>query len=221
MDLRRVKTFVISPGTGPHEAKLRNAMKVLADAGFEDVEHVPSATGDKSDCLTQANVGIFETAALPFIIVEDDIAVFDDHGGFVLDVPPDADAVYLGVSVWTYPYNTICAGQHIRRNQPTDFGGVDGGELVRLRGMTGGHAILYLGAAYVRQLSSCALHHMTKAHTPHDLVAAALQHRHHVYATTSPIFYQDGRLGGQESETRLAWEGCFRAAHPGGPRQGT
>lgn len=206
MDMRRVKTFVISPGTGSYESKLRNALAVLAAAGFEDVEHVPSAiSDDKYACLTNANVGIFEKATPPYIIVEDDIALFDDHGGFVLDVPPGADAVYLGVSVWTYPYNTLRADLHIRANVPSDFDNADNG-LVRLHGMTGGHAILYLDAAYTRQLSSCALYHVATRQLPHDLVAAALQHQYNAYAMTRPLFYQDGRLGGQELQTRLTWQ---------------
>lgn len=221
MDLRRVKTYVISPGTGAYEPKLRNALAVLAAAGFEDVEHVPSAVGDKPDCLTQANISILEKAEPPFIIVEDDIALFDEHGGFGLMVPHGAAAVCLGVSVWTYPYNTIRADQHIRANVPSDFEAAENG-LVRVRGMTGGHAILFLGKAHTRQLASCALHHMTTRHTPHDIVAAALQHQHKVYAMKRPIFYQDGRLGGQEPETRLRWQdGHFRQSHPRGQHQDT
>lgn len=208
MDLRKVRVYVISPGVGKYEARLKKTMERLQAAGFQDLEHVGSVHDDNpTNSLSRTNLMIFEkekTRTGPFIIVEDDIQI-EDHAQFILHPPPDAVAVYLGVSMWVYPYeyHTLSCGKNIRTIREEDAISYDD-SLVEIRGMTSAHAILYLDRGFMGTLSLCIQSHLGLK-TAHDLVLATLQQYFKMYAFKRPIFYQDIEEGGQQIMTRLSW----------------
>lgn len=210
MDLRRVRVYLISPGTGKYEPRLRNAMDRLRRVGFREVEHVPSVPDESpTNSLSKTNLLIFEKEKDrdgPFLVVEDDIqteGVPDDM--WQVAIPQDAVAVYLGVSKWVYPhaYHTLSCSKHIRLTTPMDTVSHDD-RLVAIRGMTSTHAILFLDRPFLQTVSLCIRSHLP-LRTPHDLVLATLQQHYKVYALKQPLFYQDLQQGGQQLETRLIW----------------
>lgn len=209
MDLREVRVYVISPGTGKFRKRLQETITRLRSAGFTKIEHVWSVPDpNPTDSLSRTNLVIWEKEqdrAGPFLVVEDDIQVVPG-AGFVLTLPPGAAAIYLGVSVWVYPYeyHTLSCGKNIRHITGHDTRPYDD-HLVEVRGMTGGHAILYLDRGFTRTLSLCVRSHLG-LHTAHDLVLATLQRHFPVYAMKNPLFYQDAMIGGQQNETKLRWQ---------------
>lgn len=211
MDLRQVKVYVISPGVGKYMLRLRNTLTRLRDVGFQDVEHVFSVPDESpTNSLSKTNLVIFEKEkdrTDPFIIIEDDIQVEDLMSGDIwcLPVPEDAVAVYLGVSLWVYPYeyHTLSCGKHIRFITQKETLSHDD-RLVRIKGMTSTHAILFLDRSFIQTLSLCIRSYLN-VRTPHDLIMATLQQHYKVYALKQPFFYQDFHEGGQQCETRLIW----------------
>lgn len=211
MDLRQVKVYVISPAVGKYELRLRNTLSRLYRVGFQNVEHVPSVPDENpTNSLSRTNLVIFEKekdGTEPFMIIEDDVRVEDLVGDdkWHLDVPQDAAAVYLGVSLWVYPYeyHTLSCGKHIRYIKPEEAISYDD-RLVLIKGMTSAHAILFLDRSFLRTLSLCIQSHLNIG-TPHDLILATLQQHYPVYALKQPIFYQDIQHSGQQLETRLIW----------------
>lgn len=192
-------------------SRLRNTMSRLQQVGFQDIEHVFSVPDESpTNSLSKTNLVIFEKEkdrADPFIIIEDDIQVEDflTNDMWCLQIPQDAVAVYLGVSLWVYPYeyHTLSCGKHIRFITPEDTVPYDD-RLVRIKGMTSTHAILFLDRSFIKTLSLCIRSYLN-VRTPHDLIFATLQQHYNVYALKQPFFYQDFQEGGQQCETRLIW----------------
>lgn len=215
MDLRKVRVYVISPGVGKYKTRLKTTLDRLIGVGFQDIEHIKSIPDDNlANSLSRTNLFIFEKekdGTGPFIIIEDDIQIEDiiTENMWFVDVPPDASALYLGVSMWVYPYgyHTLSCGENIR---PTSGGDTISynDRLVRISGMTSTHAIMFIDRTFIKNISVCIRSHL-QLKTPHDLVLATLQKYYHVYAMKQPFFYQDIHQGGQEKETRLIWKNGF------------
>lgn len=211
MDLRQIKVYVISPGVGKYMSRLTSTLMRLQHAGFQDVEHVFSVFDESpTNSLSKTNLLIFEKEKYrtdPFIIIEDDIQVEDllTNDMWCLHIPEDAVAVYLGVSLWVYPYeyHTLSCGKHIRFITPEETLSYDD-RLVQIKGMTSTHAILFLDRLFLQTLSLCIRSYLN-VRTPHDLILATLQQHYKVYALKQPFFYQDFQKGGQQCETRLIW----------------
>jgi len=223
--LKDVKVYVVSPGAGKYLARLLSVFERLVTAGFGRVEFfkslpslsdgaakeigVSSHTG--TDSLARTIMAILTRELVggirrPFIIVEDDVGIMTDADS--VDVPDDADALYLGVSKWIYPhkYETLGRGFHIQENGPEFVKECGSDSVTRILGMTGGHAIMFINPEYVRQFIAAMTTRLPYS-TPHDLVYATLQPKFNVYALKNPMFYQDAALGGQEAVTRLRYNG--------------
>jgi hypothetical protein len=84
--------------------------------------------------------------------------------------------------------------------------------LVRIKGITGGHAILYISREYIRtfidKMTDISKHIVD---LPHDLLFSTLHPSFNVLGLKKPMFYQDATLGGQEDVTKISFNGeCFR-----------
>ena len=217
IDLMGCRVYMISPGTGKYRERALLCFQRLMDYGFRHIEMVRSIPDSYPiNSLTRTVVWIMErerhaSPPLPFIIVEDDI--HEMHLCKQLDIPDNADAIYLGLSHWIYPhpYHSLGTGLHIRPSNSTDFTDTSD-DIVRIRGMLAGHAILFVNQPsndnnHRDYLSQCIVRIKDRIphKTPHDLILAALQHEYPVYALKYPIFFQDEALGGQEGVTRLQW----------------
>ena len=229
LSIKDIKVYIVSPGTAHYVTRLHTVFERLVSNGFKRVEFFRSVASESelskketgvsihtgTDSLSRTILAILEHELVggmrnPFIIVEDDVQVF--HKYDLIEIPDDADAVYLGVSKWIYPhkYETLGRGFHIQENGPTHV--KDATEYTtRILGMTSGHAILFLNPEYVRRFIAAMMPRLPFS-TPHDLVYATLQPEFNVFALKKPMFYQDGTLGGQEAVTRLVYDGaCYRA----------
>lgn len=206
MDLRTVKTYIISPNTGKYKDRLQEVMRRVCDHGFCDVEHMTSVPDPcPTNSLSLTNLLIFEKEKdknRPFLVLEDDIQF--SHTDYHIVIPPNAVAIHLGVSIWVYRYgyDTIGTGKHIQPITTHDISHYNDPKLVRIRGMTSGHAILYVDPGYISILGLCIQSNI-KTNTPHDIVMASLQHYFQHYALKHALFYQDAMLGGQERETHF------------------
>lgn len=212
IDLRTVKIYLISPGTGKYEARQATVLQRLKEFGCTNVEVIQSLSDSSgTNSLTRTNIEIFKremNTNKPFLTLEDDCQfLFDQH---VFEIPDSADAVYFGVSRWVYPHSFESLWRrhieqyHIRENHIGDH--TLNESLVQIRGMTGGHAILFISTKFITTFLNC-IDSLLQWQTPHDLIFATLQQQFEVYALPVPLLYQDASLGGQEKETKLRYSG--------------
>ena len=112
---------------------------------------------------------------------------------FEIEVPDDADALFLGVSQWARYLNFSGPFLHYRK--------VDE-KIVQVYNMLSGHAVIYLSEEY-RQVCSriskyCGYHLMDHM----DNGYAETQKYYNVYSLDTPMFKQNGHNGGVTS-TRI------------------
>ncbi len=218
INLKKTKVYLVSPGTGKYSSRLITVFSRLVSLGFERIEFyrsVVDASGLNS--LNKTNIAIFEqelkSPEEPFIIIEDDCG-FTGPVPDELEIPDDCDAFYLGLAKWVYPhsYETLGRGYHIRENKSEDVEDIGAG-LVKLKGFTSTHAVLYFSRSYmeefIRRMKPLTLRQ--DAIISLDLVFATMQPQSKVYALKNPLCFQDSQLGGQEAVTHISYNGsCFR-----------
>lgn len=196
--------YIISPGTDKYRHRLHKSFERLVDYGFHKIIYVKSIPDESvTKSLSLTFLSIIQSAVPPYIIVEDDICLGQKKD--VFEVPDDAVALYLGVSIWVYPHtfdHIRQDGFHIRPCTRDDFRDVNE-ELVQILGVLSTHAILFLEKNFIRFLSQKMLQGLER---PHDLYIAVAQREYAVYAYKTPVFFQDKQLGGQEDVTNLIWK---------------
>lgn len=126
----------------------------------------------------------------PVLILEDDCDITKWYNP-IIEIPDDADAVYLGTSVrgliddWKYhDYRTF----PIWRNKPTLLG--DFGQVYKIKNMLSTHAILFVSKRY-KEYCMNLVEYRSIDDLPVDVIYAAGMKDYNIYATKEPFFYQD------------------------------
>lgn len=181
---RSVTDFPVTYICPDHNEKYKkrniDTRTLLEKIGFNSITHHQSGTNQYPKCLVEATIDILErhTDDMPFLLVEDDIAW---TGISKIEFPPDADAIYLGVS--------FCAG-HPEENTHKLYCELQeySNSTSRVLNMLSAHAILYISKRYkqavVNQLRA-------NENTYNDVLMSRIQKQYNIYTVNFPIFYQD------------------------------
>jgi len=182
LDLRKITALYINllQDTGRNN----DMKKLFKTCGFEshyriDAEYTPNSLAGCS--LSHYNA--LNEVEPPFILFEDDCVVKNFKP--IIEIPDDADAVYLGISSWGRMNSH--SGPFV---QYEDLG--DG--LLRIYNMLSAHAILYLNQEYV-SLCSRISEQATSIADHQDIGFAEIQRYFNVYAFDDPMFYQSSSNG--------------------------
>jgi hypothetical protein len=98
MKLQDIHTIYISPNIGKYVERKEYTEALLTKIGVKSFEHYQSSTEKYPDCLRKAQLEILKNNLnRPFLWLEDDVEITDPF--LEIDVPEDADAIYLGVSL--------------------------------------------------------------------------------------------------------------------------
>jgi hypothetical protein len=217
IDIKNTRVYIISPGVNKYRDRILTVFGRLIDEGFKNIIFYKSVAGPNNTAsLTNTVIEIFKKELKnddPFIILEDDCAFFTKYDQ--ITIPDNADMLYLGVSLWTYPFSTDTL---FSRNRPNIFHNSvntvksHDDNLTKILGMTGTHAILYNSREFMRTFIN-KMNDISKTidDLPHDLLFSTLHLMFKAYALKLPMFYQDSSLGGQEDVTKLRFNGeCYR-----------
>jgi hypothetical protein len=131
----------------------------------------------------------------PFIFMEDDCSV-TPWFRHEIPVPKDADAVYLGISLW---------GMHGAQAHPLVKKEAVSEELVRVYNMLSTHAVLIMSKRWVENVLKCYEYAYFSMDKPQefDVPVAHTMPLFSIYALKNPLFYQDSKMGGQEEPTLI------------------
>ena len=121
----------------------------------------------------------------PLLILEDDIE-FSEQFNPVVEVPDDADGVYLGISHGGNCYHT--------KKVNDDY--------YRIAGVLAAHAILYITPNFRRDMRNVGLHCLYNLRQPWDIGTAAIQRSYKVYTPIKPLVYQSN-----DRENANKWQG--------------
>lgn len=166
--------------------------QVLQAQGFQNLGWSPGvrlqAYGADRERIHAMAVALAHQEALkkhlddqPLLLLEDDVAIESD-AQWRLDVPADADAVWVGISRYGKPLVA-----------PVDA------RLSRIERMFSAHAVLYLSKRY-KEHAICCVEQCNACFLPFDIGLAFYQKDFNIYALKRPIFYQSNGKGKHDFE---------------------
>jgi hypothetical protein len=131
-------------------------------------------------CAT-AHYNILKRVSGPTIILEDDCVISNQRT--VIDIPDDADAVYLGLSSWGY-LNSVSEPNNFLYKEHKEYKNI-----YKIDGMLATHSIFYISEEYISISKKVAKWHADNdRHVDQGL--ALIQKYFNVYALGTPLFYQ-------------------------------
>jgi hypothetical protein len=133
----------------------------------------------------------------PFIILEDDVSFYQDLPA-IIDIPDNADMVYVGISACALGYNkSWWSHKDILYADDIDD------TYVRIYNMLSTHAIMITNFTGASVYKKCMMENYNNNGRGWDIPLVKEQPNYNVYAFKKPIFYQDIKYGGSEKYTKI------------------
>lgn len=188
IDLLNIPVYYINMDKDIH--KKNHIEQQLKDVGFKNINRI-AAVEDKNNGrvgLSKSQLKALSQVSAPFIVLEDDA----DPRHFLasIEVPDDADAVYLGNSQWGMFQGY--AGFYLKYEPVKGYR-----DVFKIYNMLSSHAILYLTDEYVAVCKRTTKYCAEKYPMPMDVPFATIQRFYNVYTINKPLFIQkdyDGKM---------------------------
>ena len=184
LDLRKVPAIYINL---PKDTDKNEYMyNMLSELGFETIIRIEASEFPLDRHLAGCSFSHFNALNeldVPFIVFEDDCKVKNFKP--IIEIPNDADAVYLGISSWGRMNSH--SGTCVQCEKVDD-------KLVRVYNMLGAHSILYLSKEYASLCAKISIH-ASIISDHQDIGFAEVQRYYNVYAFDDPFFYQTSSNG--------------------------
>jgi hypothetical protein len=191
VDLKKLPAYYIN--LEHHQEKNKKTLDLLNQLGFHSIFRLdgvlspenPIAGCSKAHYQALAKIG----NTFPFLLFEDDIVFMNQKNwnDGIIEIPSDADAVYLGTSTWGRMNGHN--GEFVQYDKNELFPNI-----VRIYNMLATHAILYLNAEYINIIKRAAFHTGYVIKNYNDVAFAELQRFFNVYSVDSPFFAQTSNL---------------------------
>lgn len=164
------------------EEKRKRTETILKQIGFKFVERFSAIRHDAGRIIgcARSHYEILNKATAPFIILEDDCSL-NKEVPEVIELPDNADALYLGISHWGRYLNH--SGPYVHTTKVDD-------EIVRVHNMLATHAILYLSKEYVDICKRISYHYGYEVENHLDIGFAEIHRFYNVYCLDEPLFRQ-------------------------------
>ena len=184
INIRDLPVIYISPD---HNEKYHNRKiaieKMLHNMGCVNTKHYKSGAEKYPQCLVNATIDILKNNLdNPFLLIEDDVVW---TGVESIDIPSDADAIYLGIS---YSGGDRERDTHITglSCEITPYSNTQ----CRVFNMLSAHAILYISRRYKEGVIK-ELEKIKDIMYNSDVIISRIQRNYTIYANNMPVFYQD------------------------------
>lgn len=164
------------------EDKRKSTETLLKRMGFRNVNRISAIFHPKGRIIgcARSHYEILKEAKPPFIIIEDDCALNKDFVNEI-EVPDEADALYLGISHWGRYLNH--SGPYVHCEKVSD-------EIVRVFNMLATHAIMYISQQYVDICKRISYHYGYEVEGHLDIGFAEVHKLYNVYSFDEPLFRQ-------------------------------
>jgi hypothetical protein len=150
-----------------------------------------------------STINMYKSTVPPVLCLEDDCGLTENYND-ELDVPDDADAVYLGTSVWG-----VTNGQTAWRNfSITKYND----KFYKIEGMCSAHAVLFLNNNFLGHLNKIGESYNMESTVPFDYLFCQEQKKFNVYGVAKPMFYQKGDIN--EQVTLYSLEQVYKDKNP-------
>ncbi len=172
IDLRRIPTFILNCSDDTQKRLMMEEQMAERGMNHEFVRTIRVQPGWVGVALGHLKALRLTRARPPFLILEDD-CVFDEHFQAVIEVPEDADCLYLSASVFGLPKpgerGWGQAGATLWERYDTGY--------LRVHNMLARHALLYLKPDFQAAVIESQVEALTNRHLAHmgDIGLAVLQ----------------------------------------------
>lgn len=162
--------------------KRKRTETMLKVLGFNQVSRLPAIRHESGRIIgcARSHYEILKSQKPPFIILEDDCTLNKEFMNKI-ELPDNADALYLGISHWGRYLNH--SGPYVHTTKIND-------EIVRVHNMLATHAILYLSDSYVDICKRIAYHFGYEVENHLDIGFAEIHRFYNVYSFDVPLFRQ-------------------------------
>ena len=188
LDLRQCRTKVLSLPDNPLR---REAVVALCDRlrlPYELVDAVRCAPGDVGCALSHLRALRAAEGQLPLLVLEDDVGAAEDCS-HLLTVPDDADAIWLGASIFgAMPIVNYVGFAHTTLTEEAGHG------LLRAHNLLSAHAILYLSERFRQAAIDVIMRCVIDLGRAPDCGLAMIQSDFNIYVERTPRFFQAADL---------------------------
>jgi hypothetical protein len=207
LNLREIPAVYMN--LGHHKEKNESMYSMLSGMGFKTIERIEGVLDSDNPIAgcSKAHHKALKTYEAPFILFEDDCVLFQENFQPIVELPDDADALYLGISSWGRMNGHD--GQYIQYDEFEEHP-----NLLRIYNMLGGHSVVYLNDFYIEMCAKVAHHAGYVIKNYQDIGFAEIQKFFNVYSLNNPIFYQtSNELGTKQRLTSFAMTPCMSYEH--------
>lgn len=180
INLLEVPVFYIN--LDDEDEKRKRTEFMLKSLGFKNVVRFSAIRHEKGRIIgcARSHYEILKNQNPPFIILEDDCSLNVEFSEQI-EIPDNADCLYLGISHW---------GRYLNHSGPYVHCEKVNNEIVRVYNMLATHAIMYLTDSYVDVCKRIAYYYGYEIENHIDIGFAEIQKLYNVYAFDKPIFRQ-------------------------------
>jgi GR25 family glycosyltransferase involved in LPS biosynthesis len=164
------------------EEKRKRTETMLKQIGFKFVERFSAIRHEAGRIIgcARSHYEILNRAEVPFIILEDDCSL-NKEVPQAIELPDNADALYLGISHW---------GRYLNHSGPYVHTTRINEDIVRVHNMLATHAILYLSQEYANMCKRISYHFGYEVENHLDIGFAEVHRFFNVYSFDEPLFRQ-------------------------------
>lgn len=164
------------------EEKRKRTETMLKQIGFKFVERFSAIRHEAGRIIgcARSHYEILNRAEVPFIILEDDCSL-NKEVPQAIELPDNADALYLGISHW---------GRYLNHSGPYVHTTKISEDIVRVHNMLATHAILYLSQEYANMCKRISYHFGYEVENHLDIGFAEVHKFFNVYSFDEPLFRQ-------------------------------
>lgn len=188
-----------------HKEKNDNMYNLLSSIGFETIKRIEGVLDTENPVAgcSKAHHKALSSFEAPFVLFEDDCVLFDQNTITEIEIPDNADALYLGISSWGR-----MNGHNGFYLQYDEF--EEQSNLLRIYNMLGGHSIIYLTEDYKKMCEKVSYHAGYVIKDYQDIGFAEIQKFFNVYSLNNPMFYQTSNaLGTKNNITSYHTSECL------------
>jgi len=180
--LSEIQTFLLTiPRNIDRFDRIKNELNCLNNKLNIEVFYGDTIEGHLGCAIS--TVKMYKHITPPALCIEDDCA-FTEYYKNELNVPDDADAIYLGTSVWGVTNgHTYWRNFNIKKYNE---------EFYKIEGMCSTHAVLFLNNNFLGHLNKIGESYNMQSTTPFDYLMCQEQYKFNVYGVARPMFYQTG-----------------------------
>ena len=182
LDLRKLPTKLINLDRQPDRLALVSSRLNELGIKFDRFSAIPHERGIVG--CGQSHLEVLSNIKPGTLVFEDDVVPTERYQP-VIEIPEEADAIYLGVSNWGYVrphmdrayHNVVMASQHDDNYK-------------RVYNMCSAHAIVYLSERFIKGAANVA-ESCLRRDIPWDLGLAAIQRHYTILTPNKPYFFQE------------------------------